>query len=159
MTTDTASRTASWREFAQEAPELAAQVRERFGVRKHCTLATLRRDGSPRISGTEVQLSDEAFEIGSMPRAVKALDLLRDPRCAVHAATVDPVEGREREWPGEAKVAGVAVEVPAEPRDPHPGSHRFRLGLTEVVLTTVDGHELVITAWHPGRGVEVRRRR
>lgn len=63
-----------------------------FAVRKHATLATLRRDGSPRISGTEVVFDDEAGEIylGMMPGSVKALDLRRDPRLALHSPTVDP---------------------------------------------------------------------
>ncbi len=149
---------ASWAQVEAEAPELVALAREFLDAFTHKTLATLRRDGSPRISGTEVQLSDEAFELGSMPGAVKALDLRRDPRCAVHSATVDPVEGAESDWPGEAKVAGVVREVPFEPEDPHAGAHRFRLDLTEVVLTRVDGDALEITSWHPGRGIERRRR-
>ena len=148
----------SWGEFAREAPDLAARVRACFAVRKHCTLATLRSDGSPRISGTEVQLGDDELEIGSMAGAVKARDLLRDPRCSVHSPTVDPPEGRESEWAGEAKVAAVAAEVPLDGDDGHPGSHRFRLALTEVVHTCVEGDALVVTSWHPGRGVEVRRR-
>jgi hypothetical protein len=95
-----------------------------------------------------------------MAGAVKALDLLRDPRCAVHSPTVDPVEGSESDWPGEAKVAGLAVEVPLEADDAHPGSHRFRLALTEVVHTRVGpgGDHLLITSWHPGRGLQERRR-
>jgi hypothetical protein len=40
------------------------------------------------------------------------------------------------------------------------GSHRFRLDLTEVVLTHVEtGPDvLVVESWHPGRGYEVVRR-
>lgn len=146
----------SWGEFAREAPELAAAVRASFRVRKHCTLATLRADGSPRISGTEVQLGDDELELGSMPGAVKARDLQRDPRCAVHAPTVDP-EGDDGAWLGEVKIAGLAVEVGAV-AGYEPESHRFRLALTEVVHTTVRDGQLVVTSWHPGRGVEVRRR-
>ena len=146
--------TASWAVLEAQAPELAAAVRERFAVRKHCTLATLRADGSPRISGTEVELGGGELHIGSMANARKALDLRRDPRLAIHSPTVDPPEGRETAWEGEAKLAGVAVEVP--PADPADTSHRFRVDLTEVVLTKVDaaGQGLVITSWHPGRGVE-----
>lgn len=145
---------ASWTEFEATAPELAAAARACFTVRKHCTLATLRRDGAPRISGTEVQFEDGAVWIGSMPRALKAFDLQRDPRVAVHSPTVDPPEGSESDWAGEAKLAGVAVEVP--PDDPADTSHRFRIDLTEVVHTKVDaqGQGLVITSWHPGRGVQ-----
>jgi Pyridoxamine 5'-phosphate oxidase len=147
---------ASWQEFADAAPELAAEVRERFTVRKHATMATLRRDGSPRISGTEVQFADAQMWIGSMPRARKALDLLRDPRVALHSPSADPPEDDPSAWPGEAKVAGRAVEVPGD--DPADDSHRFRIDVGEVVLTRVTGDLLVVTSWHPGRGLEEHRR-
>ena len=151
------TETASWADVEAAAPELARVVRACFGVRKHCTLATLRTDGSPRISGTEVEWSAGELWIGSMPGARKALDLRRDPRLGLHSPTVDPAEGDESSWPGEAKVAGVAVEVPAvQPAGPH----RFRVALTEVVHTTVGmpADHLVITSWHPGRGLEVHKR-
>jgi len=151
----------SWAQFEQEAPELAATVRERFAVRKHCTMATLRRDGSPRISGTEVELADGQVRVGSMPGARKARDLLRDPRVALHSPTVDPPEGQESSWAGEAKLAGIAAEEqPAgqEAGEKPPGAHAFRIDMTEVVHTRVDGDALVVTSWHPGRGVQVTRR-
>jgi hypothetical protein len=47
--------TYGWEQVEQDAPELAAAVRACFAVRKHCTMATLRADGSTRISGTQVQ--------------------------------------------------------------------------------------------------------
>ena len=146
-------RAVSWAEVEQEAPELMAAVRACFTVRKHCTMATLRRDGSPRISGTEVELSDGRMWTGSMPGALKARDLQRDGRVALHSPTVDPPEGDESSWAGEAKVAGVAVEVPHDD-----ASHRFRIDLLEVVHTRVDGDALLITSWHVGRGVQSRRR-
>ena len=145
-------RQGSWAQVETEAPELAAAVRASFGVRKHCTMATLRADGSPRISGTEVQWEDGALWIGSMTGAVKARDLQRDGRVAIHAPTVDPPEGDEHSWPGEAKVAGVAVEVPTED-----ASHRFRIDLLEVVHTRVARDALLVTSWHRGRGVRERR--
>lgn len=141
----------SWAQVEAEAPQLAAAVRASFGVRKHCTMATLRADGSPRISGTEVQWEDGALWIGSMLGALKARDLQRDGRVAIHAPTVDPPAGDESSWPGEAKVAGVAVEVP------HDGSHRFRIDLAEVVHTAVAGDALLVRSWHRGRGVQERR--
>ena len=149
----TQARGASWAEVEAEAPELMAAVRACFTVRKHCTMATLRRDGSPRISGTEVQLADGQLWTGSMPGALKAKDLQRDGRVALHSPTVDPPEGDESSWAGEAKVAGVAVEVPHDD-----ASHRFRIDLLEVVHTAVDGDALRITSWHAGRGVQSRRR-
>src|SRR3954452_15939382 len=145
----------TWQQFAEQAPDLAVRVQERFAVRKHCTMATLRADGSPRISGTEVQFEDGELRLGRMPGAMEGRDPLRAPRVCVHSPTVDPPAGRDAEWAGEAKVAGRAV-VRASPDD----SHRFAIDLSEVVLTHLDdaGTQLVITSWHPGRGVrEVRR--
>jgi hypothetical protein len=107
-------------------------VRARFVVGKHCTMATLRLDGSPRISGTEVEFGDGELRIGSMPNAVKASDLLRDPRVALHSPSVDPPEGQPTGWDGEAKVAGRAV-VAESPDD----SHSFVIDISEVVLVVV----------------------
>ena len=149
----TGAREGSWAAFAQEAPELERDVRAAFAVRKHCTMATLRADGSPRISGTEVQLEDGELHVGSMPGARKARDVQRDGRVAIHSPTVDPPEGDESSWPGEAKVAGRAVEVPTQD-----GSHRFRIDVEEVVHTAVDGDALRIRSWHRGRGLQDRRR-
>ena len=145
----------SWQQFEEDAPDLARTVRERFAVGKHCTMATLRKDGSPRISGTEVELADGELRIGSMPGAVKAKDLLRDPRLALHSPTADPPEGKPADWPGEAKVAGRAVPLPSDG-----DAHAFAIDLQEVVLTRLDdtGTMLLIQSWHPGRGMqEVRR--
>ena len=148
------TRAAGWAAFELSAPELAAAVHERFTVRKHCTLATLRKDGSPRISGTEVEFSAGELWTGSMPGAVKALDLRRDPRLSLHSPTVDPPEGDEGAWSGEAKLSGTVEEQPVG----EDGAHRFRVQLTEVVLTTLDGGKLLITSWHPDRGVQQTRR-
>jgi Pyridoxamine 5'-phosphate oxidase len=142
---------ARWADVAAEVPDLAARVRSAFAASRHATMATLRADGGPRISGTEVEFSaDGELRIGSMTGAVKARDLRRDPRLALHSPTVDPGEDGTS-WPGEAKVAGRAVEE-AEAE----GAHVFRLDLTEVVWTghTDDRSALRILAWHPGRGLE-----
>jgi hypothetical protein len=149
----TGAREGSWAAFEHEAPELARDVRTAFAVGKHCTMATLRADGSPRISGTEVELAGGELHLGSMPGARKAEDLLRDGRLAVHSPTVDPPEGDESSWAGEAKVAGRAVEVPSGD-----ASHRFRIDVDEVVHTAVQGDRLHIRSWHRGRGVEERHR-
>jgi hypothetical protein len=146
-------REASWAQVEAEAPELARAVRACFEVRKHCTMATLRAGGSPRISGTEVQWEQGDLRIGSMPGARKAHDLLRDGRVAIHSPTVDPPAGAESSWAGEAKVAGIAVELPGDG-----SSHTFRIDLAEVVHTRVADGGLLITAWHLGRGVQEHRR-
>jgi len=144
---------AGWQEVVAADADLAAHVRRCFAIRKHATLATLRRDGSPRISGTEVEFDDDGeIYLGMMPGSMKALDLLRDPRLALHCPTEDAPEGKADEWIGDAKIAGVGVDVPAE------GHHKFRIDVTEVVVTNVAGDQLVIRSWHPDRGIETRQR-
>jgi len=100
---------ASWSEVESAEPAFAARVRALLDAEKHKTIATLRADGGPRISGIEVQFADGELTFGSMPKARKGADLHRDPRFALHSASVAPPEGHESEWHGDAKVAGVAV--------------------------------------------------
>ncbi|HEX6312008.1 MAG TPA: pyridoxamine 5'-phosphate oxidase family protein [Acidimicrobiia bacterium] len=151
---------ASWSKVMADAPELAARVQRVFDAHRHKTMATLRSDGSPRISGTEAQFRDGELWIGSMPEAHKARDLRRDPRIALHSATVDPDMAD-----GDAKVAGRAVEITddatlegmrSDEQPPGP-YHLFRIDVTEMVLMTVAGDppdHMVIESWHEGRGVQ-----
>jgi Pyridoxamine 5'-phosphate oxidase len=141
----------SWREVEGQAPELSALARTFFDAFTHKTLATLRRDGSPRISGTELELSDGEAWLGSMWRAVKALDLQRDPRFALHSGSADPDD-----WRGDAKIAGRAEEV----TEPGATSHRFRLDITELVVVRLGdpADHIVIESWHARRGLSSLRR-
>lgn len=149
----------AWREVAAAAPELAEAARGYFDTHVHKTLATLRRDGSPRISGIEAFFIEGDVWFGSMWEARKALDLRRDPRFALHSASVDPPE-----WEGDARIAGRAEEItdPAtlEPiiqaTGATPGrSHLFRADLSEVVLIRLGDprDHLVIESWREGRGL------
>lgn len=140
---------ASWAEFQATVPEFASRVRALMTSRKHLTMATLRRDGSPRISGTEVRFGDGALEIGSMSDAVKAQDLRRDPRIAIHGPTDDPPDGRPTDWQGEAKVSGIAVEA-----ESNSAAHRFLIDIQEAVITHLNeaGTRLVVESWTPSRG-------
>lgn len=146
----------TWEEFAAAEPDLARRVQALFAQRKHATIATLRVDGSPRISGTEVDFADGGLHIGSMGGARKALDLKRDPRYALHCPTVDADDDNQAAWLGDAKIAGRAFED----GDGDDGSHRFRLDVSEVVLTklTETGDQLQIESWHPDRGLVVHKR-
>jgi len=144
----------SWKDFEADQPDFARRVQRLFKRQKHMTMATLRRDGSPRISGTEVEFDAEDLVLGMMAGARKASDLARDDRLALHSPSVDPPAEDQRSWSGEAKIAGRAVEVVDEDRAD--GSHRYRVDITEVVLTALgaSGDHLVIESWHPGRGLE-----
>ena len=130
----------AWHEVEADAPEFASRVRTLFQARKHKTMATLRADGSPRISGIETQFGDEVT-FGSMAGSRKLADLQRDPRLALHSPTVDPPEDDPGRWVGEAKITGRA----------EPADEGFRVDVTEVALTYLDGG-LVVESWHPGRG-------
>jgi hypothetical protein len=153
----------SWSEFEAAAPELAASVRALLDAHTHKTLATLRRDSSPRVSGTETRLADGELWIGSMWEARKARDLQRDPRFALHSGSDDPPD-----WSGDAKLAGVAEEVTDPERvrainggsAPAGPSHLFRLDLREVSTVGLDDSRkaLLIRVWTPERGVRTFKR-
>ena len=156
---------ASWSEIEAQAPELAARARGFLDAFVHKTLATLRRDGSPRISGSEVIFAEGELWLGSMWRSLKALDLRRDPRFALHSGSPDPDAG----WRGDAKLAGRVEEIDDEERririfggkgGPGP-AHLFRCDVTELVTVTLADPptHLVIESWHEGRGVRRRERK
>ncbi len=155
---------ATWTEIEAAAPELAATVRARFDAHLHKTMATLRRDGSPRISGTEVNFAAGGVWIGSMGGSLKAKDLQRDGRCAFHSAPLDTDMAE-----ADAKIAGVATEIHDldEIRRVWPewdehhasgGAHAFRIDVTEVSAATVEGDKMVIRSWNPSDGERVRER-
>ena len=150
-------RMATWSEVTAAAPELAKVTRELFEANKHLTIATLRKDGSPRISGIECRFIDGDLWFGSMPEAVKARDLQRDARFALHSGT-----GDANEWQGDAKVAGRVEEITDGERraevframgsPDQGGAHLFRAELTEVSTVRLGepADHLVIDSWREG---------
>jgi hypothetical protein len=154
----------TWNDAATAAPDLAHDVRTRFEATGLGFLATLRADGSPRISGIEPSFWEGDLWLGMMPGSRKARDLLRDPRCALHAASVDK-EVKE----GDARVSGLALEVVdddvkrrmgaafAEDTgfDPneHGPFHLFKLDITEVFHLRPAGDHLALDWWTPAAGV------
>ena len=94
---------ASWQDIEQDAPDFAARVRARFDAGTNKTIATLRRDGAPRISGSELQFANGQVTLGMMGRSSKLLDVRRDPRIAIHSPTIEPPYGEPSDWPGDAK--------------------------------------------------------
>ena len=143
----------AWRDFEQAAPEFAQRVQALFDAHRHKTIATLRADGSPRISGIETVFEGGELVFGSMSNARKGADLRRDPRFALHSATIDPVEGSEAQWPGEAKISGRALA--AGPIADGPEGDRFHVDLAEVVHTHLNEKAtmLVVEWWTPARGL------
>ena len=147
----------AWKDIEQAAPAFAERVRQLFDAGRHKTIATLRADGSPRISGIECEFVDGDLRFGSMPGARKGADLRRDPRFALHGPTFHPVEGKEGDWPGEAKIAGRAI--PAGPVNPdgaadQPDGEMFVADVSEVVITGLNAEatKLVVESWTVSRG-------
>ncbi len=143
----------AWQDVERAEPEFAERVRGLFEAHRHKTIATLRADGSPRISGIEAAFDAGELTFGSMPNARKGADLRRDPRFALHSAPVDPVEGSEAQWPGEAKISGRAIR--AGPVTEGPQGDSFHADIAEVVHTHLDeaARMLVIEWWTPTHGL------
>ena len=147
---------AAWSDIEKAEPALAAKVRELFDAGRHKTIATLRADGSPRISGIECEFSDGELKFGSMEGARKLADLRRDPRFALHGPTFHPETGNEQAWPGEVKVAGTARPAPTAPAgEGPPAGVTFLADVTEVVFTHLDeaATKLIIEWWTPDAGL------
>jgi hypothetical protein len=153
---------ARWQDIVDTAPEFAEAFLKRLDAHTHKTIATLRKDGSPRISGIECWETEGDLWVGSMARAVKARDLQRDPRYALHSASEDPPE-----WSGDAKLSGRAEEVTDPDRrlagfrasaddPPSPDSHLFRLEIDEAVLIGLNEERtrMVIELWRPDGSVK-----
>ena len=149
----------AWKTVVDAEPGFADRVQRLFDAGRHKTIATLRADGSPRISGIECEFANGDLRFGSMPDSLKGADLRRDPRFALHSPTFQPGEGKESEWPGEAKIAGLAL--PAGPitadgeNEPH--GEMFVADIREVVITGLNDQatKLVVESWTPDRGLTI----
>ena len=149
---------AAWSEIVETESEFAIRVQRLFDSCRHKTIATLRADGSPRISGVECEFVDGDLRFGSMTGARKGADLRRDPRFALHGPTFHPEEGKEKEWPGEAKIAGRAIPagpITIEEAGGQPDGEMFLADISEVVITRLnpDATRLVLESWTPERGL------
>ncbi|WP_214407967.1 pyridoxamine 5'-phosphate oxidase family protein [Pseudonocardia lacus] len=140
---------ATWKDVEDAEPEFAERVRKIFDAGENKIIATIRADGSPRVSGIEAQFRDGELTFGSMPNARKGADLRRDPRFALHAPSPDPPADRTT-WAGDAKLSGRAVRV--GPLTEGPDGELFRADIDEVVVTRLNDSAtmLVIESWRPG---------
>lgn len=148
----------AWKAIEQAEPEFAERVQRLFDAGRHKTIATLRADGSPRISGIECEFADGDLRFGSMTGARKGADLERDPRFALHGPTVHPAKGKENDWPGEAKIAGRAIPagpVTTDEASEQPAGEMYTADITEVVITGLNAGatKLVVESWTPERGL------
>jgi len=154
---------ARWADVEAAEPEFAARVQAKFDAHRHKIMATLRKDGSPRLSGIEVTFSDGDVWFGSMPGARKLADLRRDARLALHCMSDDPPENPVL-WTGDAKLSGRAVEIEDPERLKSMGDdsggdevagHLFRVDITEVVVVAMGdpADHLAVSVWTPDAGL------
>jgi len=97
-----------WREFAKVEPELAergwALMAQEHG---YTFLATVRRDGSPRVHPIVPIRSDHGLVLAVKRGSLKLADLRREPRFVLHASVVPPEDQ-------EFSLRGIAHEVRGE---------------------------------------------
>ena len=163
---------ARWQDVVDSEPDFAHAVKERFDAHKHKLLATLREDGSPRISGIETIFTDGDVWLGMMPGSLKLRDLQRDGRFALHTSSEDASEADPAAWSGDAKFSGRAEEVhdtqvkrrvfahgstAGNPPDKIP---LFRLDLADVVRVHMGepADHILVELWRPGQPLQVKKR-
>jgi hypothetical protein len=152
---------ASFADVETEEPAFAARVRAAFDAHGHTFLATLRADGSPRISGLEMRFVAGEPWLAGMPGSMKFADLRRDPRFALHSGSAEPDA-----FEADAKLSGRATEVTAEDERARFAAaagiaqqnmtfELFRVDLDQVVLVGLNEEKngLVISSWRPGQGL------
>jgi hypothetical protein len=123
-------------------------------------IGTLRTNGWPRIRPVETYIVDTQLLLGMMGRSKKALDLLRDPRVAVHSVTCDR-EGAEGDFKVYGRVTDVAdpavrrryadvleAKIGWRPADPY---HLFAVDIGDAAYI-VFGRERFAMRWTPTRG-------
>jgi hypothetical protein len=163
---------ARWQDVIDTAPEYAQAVQALFDAGRHKTLATLRKDGAPRISGIEAQFADGQLWLGMMANSQKLADVKRDPRIAMHSPSTEPPEDPTDSagWTGDAKLSGRLVvmddemrkavdpETPNSEQEGPPGDY-FTVDIDEVVMTRLGtpADHLDIVLWRPGQPLKTMR--
>jgi hypothetical protein len=152
-----------WSEMQTDQPGLATLGRRRLLEPGVVLVATIRSDGTPRVSPVEPFVMDGIFWLSMMWQSKKAADLLRDPRVLVHSV----ISGRDG-GEGEFKIRGTtsAEQDPVVQRryarevasslgwSPEPGRfHLFAVSIGEVAFiryddATGDQH---VAMWPPAR--------
>src|SRR5689334_10768053 len=78
----------SWKTLEEQEPELAAFGRERLNG-KVSYLATIRKDGAPRVHPMTPIIGQGHFFVFMEPTSPKGHDIRRDGRYAIHCAVSD----------------------------------------------------------------------
>jgi hypothetical protein len=132
-----------WARIETEQPRLAEVGRRRLLAPGVVLVATIRRDGTPRLSPVEPYVLDGQLWLSMLWQSRKAHDLLRDPRVLVHSVVTSRDGGD-----GEFKLRGSARQTDDETTQRryseavgqdlgwHPVPGRFHLFAVDVELIT-----------------------
>lgn len=144
-------------------PRLAELGERRLLAHGVVLVATIRVDGTPRVSPVEPFVLDGVLWLSMLWGSRKAADLLRDPRVLVHSVITSrdggegefKIRGMARAEPGQDVQRRYASAVSAELGwDPEPGRfHLFAVGIEQVTFIRYDdatGDQQVVM-WPPGR--------
>lgn len=164
----------TWHDFHAAEPELAVRAHAILTSTTNCVLATLRADGSPRVSGIDPFFVDGELHIGSMPHARKADDLARDDRIGLHAVPWESRrirDGAEDPGDADAKLRGRALLVPHEEAvemmaayfaergiDAPVEGTLYRIEPASVSVISVEEDQLVVDTWSETTGRSTVRR-
>lgn len=154
-----------WSELVATEPDLASYISQRFTAHEHHVVATTRRDGSARVSGTNLMFTNGVLWLGMMPSAARTQDLAERPSCAVHSA---PINDKLPQGEGDVRLNCIARPLDQEEtrslflaqfpdaENVMPGNF-FELLVTSFSIVEVIDNEMVITSWSPRHGRKQRR--
>jgi hypothetical protein len=150
--------TESWARLRAEAPDFAKSIEARLNANLHHVLGTIRPDGSPRLSGTEISISPTELGLGMMPECHKLADIRRDPRIEVHTAPLDTeLKEPDIKLSGSLRPNG-EVEREADDEVDGPAGFLFIIDIERASSVRVDGDELGFCIWTPAGGLRISRR-
>ncbi|HYJ67452.1 MAG TPA: pyridoxamine 5'-phosphate oxidase family protein [Nocardioidaceae bacterium] len=152
-----------WSNLETTQPRLADLGRRRLIEPGVVLVATIRRDGTPRLSPVEPFVMDGELWLSMLWLSTKARDLARDPRILVHSVITNRDGGE-----GEYKVRGMAraTDDPAVQRryakavardlgwEPEPGRfHLFAIDIDEITFIRYDDAtgDQYVCRWPEGR--------
>ena len=141
----------SWRALEDKNPELAA-----FGVsRLHgqvAYLATLRKDGSPRVHPMTPIIGQGHLFVFMEPTSPKGHDLRRDGRYAIHCAVSD-TSGGSGEFTGSGQAQFIdnpelrVLAVRLAPYSPADRYILFEFSLESAASTVYEGERIIRQRW------------
>jgi Pyridoxamine 5'-phosphate oxidase len=153
-----------WSDIGHAQPRLARLAKERLIDPGVVLVATIRHDGTPRLSPVEPYVLAGELWLSMMWQSTKARDLLRDPRILVHSV-ITSRDGAE----GEFKIRGTAraendqgmqrryadAVAASLGWNPQPGLfHLFAIDIGQVTSIAYDpggSGDQHVAMWPPGR--------